>query len=204
MGNGATREVFPSRPRGPTRIAVDGCDSPRAAPRQLQSALWVAERAHRAAVCAARQVRPCGRAGQSQYRGVSDHAIWPLGQAKVEMQALDGRRKELEAQLKAADEPPPLPPGDGPHLPHEGHRARRGPSAARKRLEATEALRGVVTAIVLTPDGSKEGLGIELRGNLADMLRETVQTKRSPETGDLLVQIKLVAGAGFEPATFGL
>jgi hypothetical protein len=36
------------------------------------------------------------------------------------------------------------------------------------------------------------------------MLTAAQQTKRSPETGDLLVPVQLVAGAGFEPATFGL
>ena len=59
-------------------------------------------------------------------------------------------------------------------------------------------------AIVLTPNGSKEELGIELRGNLAAMLGATVQTKRPPESDDLSLQVSLVAGAGFEPATFGL
>jgi hypothetical protein len=42
-------------------------------------------------------------------------------------------------------------------------------------------------------------LRIELRRNLVAMLSATVQSKRSPETGDLLLQIALVAGAGFEP-----
>ena len=74
----------------------------------------------------------------------------------------------------------------------------------QNRLEATEALRGLVDAIVLTPAASGEGLGIELRGNLAAMLGATVQTKRSPESDDLSLQVTLVAGAGFEPATFGL
>jgi hypothetical protein len=54
------------------------CVSSSGAPRQLQSALWVAEPGHRAAVCAARQVRRSWRNGQSQCRGVSDHTIWPL------------------------------------------------------------------------------------------------------------------------------
>ena len=31
-----------------------------------------------------------------------------VDQAKAEMKALDGRRKELEAQLKTSNEPPPL------------------------------------------------------------------------------------------------
>ena len=74
--------------------------------------------------------------------------------------------------------------------------------AVETRTEATEALRGLIDAIVMTPaDGT---LRIELRGNLAAMLGATVQSKRSPETGDLSLQVSMVAGAGFEPATFGL
>jgi hypothetical protein len=52
-----------------------------------------------------------------------------------------------------------------------------------------------VDAIVLTPDASKEELGIELRGNLAAMLGATVQTKRSSESDNLSLQVSLVAGA---------
>jgi hypothetical protein len=36
------------------------------------------------------------------------------------------------------------------------------------------------------------------------MLTVAQQTKRSPETGDLSMPVQMVAGAGFEPATFGL
>jgi len=35
----------------------------------------------------------------------------------------------------------------------------------------------------------------KLKGNLAAMLGATVQSKRSPETGDLLLQVSMVAGA---------
>jgi site-specific DNA recombinase len=72
------------------------------------------------------------------------------------------------------------------------------------RAEATEALRGLVDAIVLSPDESGKALQIDLRGNLAAMLGATVQTERSSESDDLSLQVSLVAGAGFEPATFGL
>ena len=41
------------------------------------------------------------------------------------------------------------------------------------RSEATEALRGLVDAIVLTPDQGGETFQIELRGNLAAMLGAT-------------------------------
>ncbi len=61
------------------------------------------------------------------------------------------------------------------------------------RLEASEMLRGLIDSIVLTPmDGQ---LGIELRGNLAAMLTAAQNAKRSPETGDLCVPMKVVAGA---------
>ena len=63
------------------------------------------------------------------------------------------------------------------------------------RSEATDALRGLVAAIVLTPDQAREALQIEWRGNLAAMLGATVQTKRSPETGDLSLQVQMVARA---------
>ena len=32
----------------------------------------------------------------------------PVDEGKVEIKALDARRKELQAQLETADEPPPL------------------------------------------------------------------------------------------------
>ena len=86
-----------------------------------------------------------------------------------------------------------------------GRRSRTSPrrcSAKTPALEASEMLRGLIDAIVLTPE--KGQLRIELRGNLAAMLTAAQKTKRSPETGDLLVPVQLVAGAGFEPATFGL
>ena len=46
---------------------------------------------------------------------------------------------------------------------------------------------------MLEPNG--ERLNITLKGDLAGMLSAARDTKRSPDTGDLMVQIKLVAGA---------
>ena len=76
-------------------------------------------------------------------------------------------------------------------------------ASALEELESRQALRGLVAAIVLTPDQAPATLadGIEV---CTAMLGAIVQTKRSPETGDLSLQVVLVAGAGFEPATFGL
>jgi hypothetical protein len=61
------------------------------------------------------------------------------------------------------------------------------------RTEASETLRGLIDAIVLMPE--KGQLRIELRGNLAAMLIAAQKTRRSPETGDLLMPVQLVAGA---------
>ena len=114
-------------------------------------------------------------------------------------------RGQLEAKLAAAEEPPSLLHPEMARI----YRARvtelaRALQEPDSRSEATEALRGLVDAIVLTPDQAGKTLQIDLRGNLAAMLGATVQTKRSPESDDLSLQVFLVAGAGFEPATFGL
>ena len=67
--------------------------------------------------------------------------------------------------------------------------------------EAREAVRALVDEISLTPRNGV--LSIEMKGNLAAMLGAAQNAKRPPE-GDLSQQLALVAGAGFEPATFGL
>jgi hypothetical protein len=54
-------------------------------------------------------------------------------------------------------------------------------------------LRGLIDSIVLSLEEGQ--LRIELRGNLAAMLTAAQQRKRSPQTGDLLVPVQLVAGA---------
>jgi hypothetical protein len=61
------------------------------------------------------------------------------------------------------------------------------------RLGATDAIRGLIEVILLEPDG--EQLKITLKGDLAGMLSAARDSKRSPDTGDLLVQIQMVAGA---------
>jgi len=84
-----------------------------------------------------------------------------------------------------------------------------------RETEAAEAIRGLVDAVVLTRVESAlkahvirrgrraqgnagaldTGLQIELKGNLAAMLTAATDAKRSPDTGDLELQIAMVAGA---------
>jgi site-specific DNA recombinase len=122
---------------------------------------------------------------------------------KDELIAIGNRKDELEAQLKTADEPPPLlHPRVADLYKSKVEELAAALQREDTRLEASEMLRGLIDSIVLMPE--KGQLRIELRGNLAAMLAAAQKTKRSPETGDLLLPVQMVAGAGFEPATFGL
>ena len=123
---------------------------------------------------------------------------------KDELNANAARREQLEAKLAATEEPPLLHPEMARIYRTKVTELAKALQEPDTRSEATEALRGLVDAIVLTPDQAGESLQIELRGNLAAMLGATVQTKRSPESDDLSLQVSLVAGGGFEPPTFGL
>ena len=126
-----------------------------------------------------------------------------VDEGKTEIKALDARRKGLQAQLATADEPPPLLHPEMADLYRQKVTTlAQALERPETRTEATEAVRGLIDAIVMTPaDGA---LRIELKGNLAAMLAATVQSKRAPETEALSLQVSMVAGGGFEPPTFGL
>jgi chromosome segregation ATPase len=98
-------------------------------------------------------------------------------EVKDEINANAARREELKARLAAADEPPPL------LHPGMAELYRSKVTDLGKALEHTE---------------SRES---NWKGNLAAMLGAAQNAKRSPETGDLTLQVVMVAGAGFEPAT---
>jgi len=121
-------------------------------------------------------------------------AGFALPELKVEMDALQVRKEALLAQLAVVDEPPPLLHPSMADL----YRSKVEELAAALQredtcLEASEMLRGLIDSIVLMPE--KGQLRVELRGNLAAMLTAAQLTKRSPETGGLLVPVQLVAGA---------
>ena len=117
-----------------------------------------------------------------------------VDEGKTEMKALDARRKELQAQLENANEPPPLLHPEMAELYRQKvttlAQALEHPET---RTEATEALRGLIDAIVMTPANGE--LKIELNGNLAAMLGATVQSKRAPEAEARSLQVSKVAGA---------
>jgi len=150
----------------------------------------------------------------------------PADQVKDKMISLDARRKDLEAQLVAADNSP-SPVRLHPKM-SETYRERvaaliRGLGDGEGMEEAREALRGLIEKIVLSPREDGPGLTIDLHGALASLLLlatgasahrvarvETAGRKRQNSTVaelqgiDNIDELVLVAGVGFEPTTFRL
>ncbi len=121
---------------------------------------------------------------------------------KDELLSLEARKAELQSRLEAPEMPELLHPRMADMYREKVGSLCLALESEESRQGASDAIRALVEAVVLEPDGDQ--LKITLKGDLAGMLSAARDSKRSPETGDLLVQIKLVAGAGFEPATFGL
>ena len=119
---------------------------------------------------------------------------------KDEMATLEAKRAELLAQLQAA---PPSMPRLHPNLAKLYRQKVINLAEAlndeHSRLEAAECIRELIEEIRLVPEDGK--LRAELYGELAALINLANQHPRSKGTG---VQVTLVAGAGFEPATFRL
>jgi DNA invertase Pin-like site-specific DNA recombinase len=112
---------------------------------------------------------------------------------KDELLKLEARKAELQSRLDAPEMPELLHPRMA-----DVYREKVGSlclalEGEESRTGAADAIRALVEAILLEPDGDQ--LKITLKGDLAGMLSAARDSKRSPDTGDLMVQIKLVAGA---------
>ncbi|WP_408014302.1 hypothetical protein [Roseibium marinum] len=150
----------------------------------------------------------------------------PVAPIRDKMHLLENRRIELEALLQDVEEAPPLL---HPFMANRYHDQVRNLIEALNtrdsRQEAADLIRTLIEKIVLTPDEREDRLVADLLGDLAGILAisadhpsqapisETVIAKqkalltadeadRGALSGDR--KVKLVAGAGFEPATFRL
>ena len=128
-------------------------------------------------------------------------------QAKLKEQ--EARRAELEIALAAAEAPAPrLLPNLAEVYRAEVarlHEGLDGDDAAAVR----ERVRALVEEIRLIPsrNDQRAPLQVEVRGKLAALLALGLQgttTKNDASSEELASQVKLVAGAGFEPAAFRL
>jgi site-specific DNA recombinase len=129
----------------------------------------------------------------------------PPTRLKERLKELERRRLELESELATAQAPAPrLHPNIAEvyrRKVEELHDALKSEEAGPAR----ELVRGLVEAIVLQPENGR--LRVEVRGELAAILRLSgLATEKAPADGPglLVEQIKMVAGAGFEPAAFRL
>jgi site-specific DNA recombinase len=112
---------------------------------------------------------------------------------KDELLSLEARKAELQSRLEAPEMPELLHPRMSDVYREKVGSLCHALESEESRTGAADAIRALVEAIVLEPDGDR--LKITLKGDLAGMLSAARDSKRSPDTGDLMVQIKLVAGA---------
>ena len=112
---------------------------------------------------------------------------------KDELLSLEARKAELQSRLEAPEMPELLHPRMADIYREKVGSLCSALESEESRTGAVDAIRALIEAIVLESDGDQ--LKITLKGDLAGMLSAARDSKRSPGTGDLLVQIKLVAGA---------
>ena len=117
---------------------------------------------------------------------------------------LEDRKAELERQLAAADDDPVLlHPNMAKRYRDQVAALREALTDGSRRAEASELIRGLVERVEFRPENGT--LAIDLYGHLAGILNlASGNRKPAPDDRAGLQQIMLVAGAGFEPATFRL
>ena len=129
-------------------------------------------------------------------------------QVKDKMAQLEARKAELEAKLASQTEETPvlLHPKMAGLYRRQIENLRETLADTANRRRAVEALRALIDEILLVPvaDGEKTVLSVNLRGDLAGILALAADTKKPPQRDGLSESVAMVAGAGFEPATFRL
>ncbi|WP_425044985.1 recombinase family protein [Primorskyibacter sp. S87] len=122
---------------------------------------------------------------------------------KAKMDTLEARKAELEVELVSCETEPPvlLHPGLAEVYRETVANLSAALNDPATKTEATTIIRSLLSEIRLIPEG--DDLAIELVGELAGLLA-LGQTKTASETNAPGRSVTMVAGAGFEPATFRL
>ena len=110
--------------------------------------------------------------------------------------------KQVIAQELATEPPPPiqLHPNLAGVYRQKVENLTEALNTEETRQEAAEIIRGLIDEIRLVPDGCE--LHVHLKGELAEML--ALSTNKKPGSKGTGLKTTLVAGTGFEPATFRL
>ena len=150
------------------------------------------------------ELRKLEKTRQNIARAIMDGM--PAEGFKEEMTRVMARKAQLEAELSHAPAPDPvrLHPGMA-----ETYRARIGTliralGDAEAALEAREAVRALIDRVILTPEGGR--LVVDLQGDLAEILQLALGKRPGAKTQgiDIVEELVMVAGVGFEPTTFRL
>ena len=127
---------------------------------------------------------------------------------KGRMQKLEAEAEDIRARLSdnPKEEKPLLHPKMGARYRQAVTNLRQALDRKDGRPEAVEILRSLIDRIVLNPDkAATKGYLIDIEGELAGILSLCTASKNAANVSESgIQQIKLVAGAGFEPATFRL
>jgi site-specific DNA recombinase len=99
--------------------------------------------------------------------------------------SLEARKAELQSRLNAPEMPELLHPRMSDIYREEVGSLCSALENKESRTGAVEAIRALIKTILLEPDGDE--LKITLKGDLAGMLSAARDSKRPPDTGDLLV-----------------
>ncbi len=121
------------------------------------------------------------------------------------LHALEARRIILEAELAVTVAPAPRLHPNLAEMYRKKVAALADALAEDDASHARELIRSLVDAIVLVPEDGR--LRVEVRGALAGILAISSATDTEGagiSAGALALQVKLVAGIGFEPMTFRL
>jgi site-specific DNA recombinase len=129
----------------------------------------------------------------------------PAAEVKDDLARIAARREELEELLTGTkEEPVLLHPNMAGYYREKVAALSEALTAEENRAEAADLLRSLVDRIELTPNADGK-LEIDLFGDLAGILALATNAKGPlDESGPEIQQVKMVAGAGFEPATFRL
>ncbi len=129
----------------------------------------------------------------------------PASTVKDDLARNTARQDELKAQIEGQDEEPVLlHPQMAAYYRQQVADLAAALNDDEYRSEAAEIIRSLVDRIELSPNADGK-LEIDLYGDLAGILSLAAQKERPLDQSDPSVQqVKLVAGAGFEPATFRL
>ncbi len=121
------------------------------------------------------------------------------------MRELEARQDEIEERLSTVPvDVPDIHPKTTDIYRRKVERLAEALADPRDRDEAAEAIRGLIKRIVLTPGEKRGELHAALHGDLGTIPEWAGSGSRKGVTDTPKTGMSVVAGAGFEPATFRL